>query len=125
MLFSCKIPACPEYVGVIRLAISALASRLNFTFEEIEDLKLSVAEACNIIINFSCQDDLVLKAYQEAQGLRLEIYNNKCDLEPADRLKISEDLGFFLIQSLMDEVKLEKKKHSGILITMKKKMLVE
>jgi anti-sigma regulatory factor (Ser/Thr protein kinase) len=43
---SVSIPASPEYVSVIRLIASGLASRLRFTIDEIEDLKIAVDELC-------------------------------------------------------------------------------
>ena len=43
---SIKIPASPEYIGVIRLVAAGLAARLRFTIDEIEDLKIGVDELC-------------------------------------------------------------------------------
>ena len=39
-----KIPASPAYLGVVRLVAAGLASRLEFTIDEIEDLKIAVDE---------------------------------------------------------------------------------
>lgn len=41
---SIKIPASPVYLQVVRLVASGLASRLKFTIDEIEDLKIAVDE---------------------------------------------------------------------------------
>ena len=41
---SVKIPASPEYLKVVRLIVSGLASRLRFTVADIEDLKIAVDE---------------------------------------------------------------------------------
>ena len=41
---SIKIPASPEYLQVVRLVAAGLASRLSFTIEDIEDLKIAVDE---------------------------------------------------------------------------------
>lgn len=41
---SVKIPASPEYLKVVRLIVSGLASRLLFTIDDIEDLKIAVDE---------------------------------------------------------------------------------
>lgn len=43
---SVRIPASPEYVQVIRLIASGLATRLGFTLDDIEDLKIGVDELC-------------------------------------------------------------------------------
>jgi anti-sigma regulatory factor (Ser/Thr protein kinase) len=39
-----KVPASPRYVGVVRLVAAGLASRLGFTIDDIEDLKIAVDE---------------------------------------------------------------------------------
>jgi serine/threonine-protein kinase RsbW len=39
-----KIPASPEYLHVVRLVAAGLASRISFTLEDIEDLKIAVDE---------------------------------------------------------------------------------
>jgi serine/threonine-protein kinase RsbW len=41
---SIRIPASPAYLSVVRLIASGLASRLQFTIDEIEDLKIAVDE---------------------------------------------------------------------------------
>jgi serine/threonine-protein kinase RsbW len=41
---SISIPASPEYLKVVRLVVSGLASRLKFTIDDIEDLKIAVDE---------------------------------------------------------------------------------
>lgn len=39
-----RIPASPVYLRVVRLVVADLASRLGFTIDEIEDLKIAVDE---------------------------------------------------------------------------------
>jgi serine/threonine-protein kinase RsbW len=41
-----SIPAAPSYIQVVRLISSGLATRLRFTIDEIEDLKIAVDELC-------------------------------------------------------------------------------
>jgi serine/threonine-protein kinase RsbW len=40
------IPCLAEYVGVARLAVLGVANRLSFTYDEVEDIRLAVGEAC-------------------------------------------------------------------------------
>jgi serine/threonine-protein kinase RsbW len=42
-----RIPARAEWVRVVRLATAGVASRAGFAYDDIEDIKLAVAEACN------------------------------------------------------------------------------
>ena len=39
-----KIPASPAYLHIVRLIAAGLASRLTFTIDDIEDLKMAVDE---------------------------------------------------------------------------------
>lgn len=41
---SLSIPASPEYLRVVRLIAAGLASRLGFTVDEIDDLRIAVDE---------------------------------------------------------------------------------
>src|SRR5438105_14927146 len=45
-----SIPGKPEYVGVARLAILGVASRMRFSYDEVEDIRLAVGEACTTAI---------------------------------------------------------------------------
>ena len=45
------VPAKPEYLMTIRMAISSVASRLEFDVDTIEDIKSGAAEACILFLN--------------------------------------------------------------------------
>jgi len=40
------VPASAEYLRLVRLTAAGLASRLGFTFDEVEDLRIAVDELC-------------------------------------------------------------------------------
>lgn len=42
------VPAQPEMWAVVRMTAIALAARLDFSFEEVEDLRLAVTELCGL-----------------------------------------------------------------------------
>ncbi|HVE46772.1 MAG TPA: ATP-binding protein [Acidimicrobiales bacterium] len=44
------VPATPEFLRLARVTASGLASRLGFTFDEVEDLRLAIDELCFILI---------------------------------------------------------------------------
>ena len=48
-----SIPCMSDYVGVVRLAVSGLATRMNFSIEEIEDIKIAVSEACTNSVQYA------------------------------------------------------------------------
>lgn len=41
-----RVPALAEYVSVVRLAVLGLCGRLPLSYNEVEDLRLAVGEAC-------------------------------------------------------------------------------
>ena len=54
-----EIPAVAEWVAVARLAVAAVASRQRFSVDEIEDIKLAVAEACTNAIQHGPPDGTI------------------------------------------------------------------
>ena len=44
------VPATSAYLSVVRTAAAALAARLDFTLDDIEDLRMAVDEACSILL---------------------------------------------------------------------------
>jgi serine/threonine-protein kinase RsbW len=60
-----RIPAQSAYLSVLRTATAGLAARLDFTLDEIGDLRIAVDEACAILlqkaapdVNLACRFDL-------------------------------------------------------------------
>jgi serine/threonine-protein kinase RsbW len=45
-----RLPATGVYLSVLRSATAGLAARLDFTLEEIEDLRIAVDEACALLL---------------------------------------------------------------------------
>ena len=47
---SMRVPAQPEFVSMIRTFAAGLAARLDFTMDDIEDLRMAVSEGCATVI---------------------------------------------------------------------------
>jgi serine/threonine-protein kinase RsbW len=45
-----RLPADGSYLSVLRTATAGLAARLDFTLDEIEDLRIAVDEACALLL---------------------------------------------------------------------------
>ncbi len=77
------LPSTGEYLSVLRTATAGLAARLDFTLDEIEDLRIAVDEACamllagpvegpELVCSFSLTDDQISVAITVAvRGERL------------------------------------------------------
>jgi serine/threonine-protein kinase RsbW len=105
------IPPKPEFVSVARLTAAAVAARQSFTYDEIEDLKIAVSEACTALLvagtdgapltlRFTLEPD-VLEVRIETGGPGVEL----APASPPSRRPLDETrLGVFLMQCLVDDV---------------------
>ena len=124
-----KIPGRAEWVAVARLAVAAVASRLRFSVDEIEDIKLAIAEACTNtiqsaggedagVIEIVCDaldDELRVTVRDHAPGPHLETVETM----PEGR---TEELGVFLIRALMDTVDYKSDPRRGTELIMTKRV---
>ena len=125
-----EIPARAEWVAVARLAVAAVVSRQRFSVDEIEDVKLAVAESCtNAIqhgsnegtIEITCEardDEMVLTVRDRGMGPR----TNAVDAEHIGDPGRTEELGIFLIRALMDDVEYTVDAREGTRIVMTKRV---
>jgi serine/threonine-protein kinase RsbW len=47
---SLRVPADSAYVSVLRTMTAGLAARLDFTVDDIEDLRIAIGEACALVL---------------------------------------------------------------------------
>jgi serine/threonine-protein kinase RsbW len=126
-----RIPSKPEWVAVARLAVAAIANRLPFSVEEIEDLKLAIAEACTICIQQGSGIQTIdITCDAATTHLRVEVrddrYRNLGVTSGAKRPTMSvaegEGLGIFLIQALMDNLEYNVDPQYGTELVMTKRV---
>ncbi len=53
------VPARPEFLGLVRVTAAGLASRLGFTFDQVEDLRLAIDEICFGMTGSTGRDGMV------------------------------------------------------------------
>jgi len=122
-----RIPSKAEWVAVARLTVAAIANRLPFTVEDIEDLKLAIAEACTYVIQASSGADTIdIICDTGPADLTIRVRDRGAiHPEAAPRRPAGgsvEGLGIFLIQALMDEVKHTPEGDSGGELIMTKRV---
>jgi len=121
-----RIPCKAEWSAVARLAVSAVASRSGFTIEEIEDVKLAVAEGItNAIQNAgsASQIDIVCESEPTQLRVRLTTSGTTRTAVTPEREEFSIDgLGIFLVRSLMDEVEYDVHAERGTNLVMVKRL---
>ncbi|MBG91163.1 MAG: hypothetical protein CL521_05040 [Actinobacteria bacterium] len=136
---SMKVPSVPELVSVVRLAVSGLANRLNFTVEEIEDIKICVSEACTNVVQHAYakstrpQDnmiDVVFTVSDESLGIQVQDFGEGFDVSVLETMKtgvLREDslnlgLGLTFVRNLMDECDVHSEPGKGTVVSMKKRV---
>ncbi len=112
-LVELRIPCRPEWVALARLAAATVANRLNFSIEEIEDVRLAVAEACTAVIQHGGHGEFIdLTCEALSDSLRVRVHDsgrhgtaavNGGQTMSFDEARVA-GLGIFLIRTLMDEV---------------------
>jgi serine/threonine-protein kinase RsbW len=69
-----KLPAAGAYLSVLRTATAGLAARLDFTLDEIEDLRIAVDEACAMLLTQAVPGaDLECRFSLEAGSMRVSV----------------------------------------------------
>jgi serine/threonine-protein kinase RsbW len=111
-LVELRVPSRPEWVALARLAAATVANRLRFSIEEIEDVKLAVAEACTAVIQHEAHGEFIdVTCEALADLLRIRVRDSgRQGVARAQAPNMNFDeariagLGVFLIRTLMDEV---------------------
>lgn len=113
------IPCRPEYVGVVRLAVLGIASRMPFSYDEVEDVRLAVGEACTHAVERAGSIPATIRVVSTVSdnALRIEVTDNVTAgsvATPSEEYRLLEDagvdqegLGALLMEILVDEVSIE------------------
>lgn len=131
-----RVPAKPQYVSVIRLAISGLAIRIGFTYDEIEDLKIATGEAVTNVVHHAYQDgeegEVVVGCalYEDKIEIMVADYGSSFNFEEIkskvgpyeenEKIAVMREggLGLYLMEALMDEIKVNNE--GGVTVFMTK-----
>lgn len=93
------IPGSAEYLRLARLAVADAGSRVGFSFEEIDDLRIAVDELCFALANGESEARLNLKYQVGADRLVVE---GRCDRDGAATPVLS-DLAEAILTAVVDE----------------------
>ncbi|MBU5311413.1 ATP-binding protein [Tissierella carlieri] len=103
-VISFTIPRKPDYISLVRLTTSGIAHSMGLNVDDIEDIKVSIGEACvnSLMLNDGEEISLVFEIDEEK--LSIEVTNVSENIpEDLDERK-ERELGLLIIKSLMDEV---------------------
>ncbi|MEG0384646.1 MAG: anti-sigma B factor RsbW [Solibacillus sp.] len=131
-----RVPAKSQYVSVIRLMISGLAVRVGFSYDEIEDLKIATSEAVTNVVHHAYKEsdegevvvgcalfedkiEIMVSDYGVSFNFE-EIKSKVGPYHEEDNVELLREggLGIYLMETLMDEVKMNNE--GGVTVFMTK-----
>lgn len=121
---SLKVPSKSEYIIVTRLCASGIAGRMGFNLDQIEDIKLAVSEAGNLLIQQPCIfPELNLIFTIESAQLMVEVNAEGLE-DPECGREIGEfnELTLAIIESMTDSM--EQLYVNGVLSGIKMTILI-
>lgn len=130
-----KVPCDPRFLSVVRLTVAGAAARAGLGVNEVEDVKVAVSEACTNVIDHafggeaSAAATFTVRIGVREGELRLEVLDEGVGFDPkhlpAGTVESAAEreggLGVFLMQGLMDEVKIESAPGSGTRVLLVKR----
>ncbi len=134
-----NLPATADFVDIVRLNLYGIASKMGFSYEDIEDMKVAVSEACNnsVLYAYGQEGGLVevvfgingeeLTITVKDEGVSFALPQDGSDTAPTLHEKELHDveiggLGFYLMQALMDDVNVVSESGKGTQVVLTKRL---
>jgi serine/threonine-protein kinase RsbW len=129
------VPAQAEFVDLVRLTLYGIASKMRFSFEEIEDMKVAVSEACNnaVLHAYGGEDGQIeIQFVVGVDELSITVRDDGTSFSAADSKATpslhgksideiqSGGLGLYLMQALMDRVEVHHNGGTSVVLTKKR-----
>lgn len=108
------VPAQPGYAQVARLTVTAVATRIGFSYDEIEDLRIAVGEICSLLVVDEPGARLTLRCAASEQDVLIEAHR-----EPTEPPIHLGDLSEQILRAVVDEVEVDQ---SGARLTVTKRL---
>lgn len=133
-----RLPAKSDYLDLIRLTLYGVATKVGFTYEEIEDMKVAVSEACNNAVLYAYAGradtdpagEMEVSFVRAGEALSIVVRDEGDSFDAASVAQRAEPLhgksihdiqagglGLYLMQALMDEVEVRSEKGTEVVLT--------
>lgn len=115
-----QIPAHADHIDLVRICLTGIASKLGFLYEDVEDMKVAVSEACsNAVLHGGDTEEGIIEVtfHHDDQALIIQVHNegppfvfdgSELASTPLGGAAVPElqagGLGIYLMEALMDKV---------------------
>ncbi len=96
------LPLEKEYAQVLRLAVAGIASRLDFNWEQIEDIKLASEEAFLLVMQKKIDKNIHFNFLLRPDRIAVNVVN--AHLGSFNMQSYEQKYSFFILTGLMDKV---------------------
>jgi serine/threonine-protein kinase RsbW len=110
------VPAMPEFLRLTRVTAAGLASRLGFSFDEVEDLRLAIDELCYGLTGSTGQPGTMHVRYVLGADSLIVEGEGRFDVEPVAAGRVTappqlSELSEVILNALVDEHELGAGEH--------------
>lgn len=96
-----RVPAAGAYLALLRTAVAGLAARLDFTLDDIEDLRIAVDEASALVLTqLSADDQLECAVTMSTDAIAVAVSGTTDHPQPPRR----DTFAWTVLTALVDEV---------------------
>ncbi len=116
-----ELPISEEYAHLLRLMVSGIATRMDFSIDEVDDLKIAAEEAYLMAIN--CR-------FEPSQTIDFELFGNELTIIFRDLIlpraglddhqKKEQDYSVFIINAVVDGLEAKSKEEVSDLVILKR-----
>src|SRR5437899_7416163 len=96
------VPATPEFLRLARLTVAGVASRMGFTYDEVEDLRIAIDELCFSLVGTRGRPGTIALTYSLLpEGLLVEgtgVFDDDTEIQPT-----LSPLSQQILQAVVDE----------------------
>ncbi|HHW12378.1 MAG TPA: anti-sigma F factor [Firmicutes bacterium] len=127
-----SFPSLPDNVSLSRVIVASFAAQLDFTLNELEEIRVATSEAVSNCVIHAYPDhvgEVRLELKIKDDTLMIEVIDEGCGIQDLDLAKTpaySTDpermgLGLVFMESFMDEMTIESQPNQGTKVLMVKK----
>lgn len=99
-----RVPSKPDYISMVRLSTSSIAYNIGLDVDEIEDIKVSIGEACINSLSVTNDESIKIEFFLYEDKLEITVTGVKDNIPENIEENKERELGVLIIKSLMDEV---------------------